>query len=132
MATTYEKTCPRCSGTGVYGNRGWCFCCMGAKVITITVYTPAERADRKRYAARRIAAHAAITDMAARIDTEYGHTAATDNRLSDWSVWGFGRLESDEPERFAKMLDAIDDGRLYDVTVALARYSKDNANPEGS
>lgn len=129
MATTYEKTCGRCSGTGLFFDRGFCFNCWGAKTVTVTVYTPAERADRKRYATRRIAAVYAIKDMAARIDTERGcNPADVEGLFRDWSMWGFGRLETDEPERFAKMLDSIDAGRLYDVTIALADYSKSHAN----
>jgi hypothetical protein len=128
MATTYTKTCGRCSGKGVIGNLGWCFDCDGARVVTVTRYTAAEKADMRARGERRIAALEAVRAGAKRIDTDRG-TSIIDpaGLLHDWSRWGFDRLESTEPERFAKMLDSIDAGRLYEVIIALADYAKAHA-----
>lgn len=29
MTASLYKDCPRCSGTGIYAGRGWCFACAG-------------------------------------------------------------------------------------------------------
>lgn len=128
MATERTRTCPRCCGTGTVHN-GWCFLCWGSGLHTFTVYTAAEKADRKAQAKRRIAALETVKVSAARLDEHLG-LRSCDDRYADWAFWGFGRLESQEPERFATMLDALDDGRTYQVVRALADYSKQHANKE--
>ncbi len=126
MATERTRTCPRCSGTGTVHN-GWCFLCWGSGTHTFTVYTAAEKADIKAAGRRRIAALETVKAAAARLDEHLG-LRSCDARYADWSFWGFDRLESQEPERFAAMLDALDAGRTYDVVRGLADYSKRHAS----
>lgn len=122
MATTYEQKCRRCRGTGQYANRGFCFRCHGGGIIDVTRYTPAEKAERIRYAARRTAAVNAL---------HYGVAKQKDWQTAEVRLnipVGFDLLEMNEPERFAKMLDSLEAGRVYDVAIALAAYAKSHTN----
>lgn len=118
MATTYKKKCGRCNGTGFF-SRGFCFRCQGATTVTITRYTAAEKAERARYAARHAAAYDAI------VRTRHTWLAPQD-RVHLYGA--FDLLEMRDPDRFAKMLDSLDAGRLHDVINALVAYYNANAN----
>lgn len=130
MATKVtENPCRRCGGSGVWsgvGGRagGWCFRCQGAGTVTFIRYTAQEKADMKVRWDRRIAALETVKDFAARLDKSLGLTRASGEAHVSLSVWGFNRLEESEPDRFAKMLDSLDEGRVHDVVRALADYFK--------
>lgn len=137
MATEVtEDPCRRCSGTGIWGGvggqrGGWCFRCQGAKTVTYTRYTAQEKADMKARWNRRMAALEIVKTFAARLDESLGLTSASrEGSHASLSVWGFNRLESDEPDRFAKMLDSLDEGRVYDVVRALRDYFMQHAQKE--
>lgn len=94
------------------------------------MHTAAEKAAAEARWTRRIAALETVEAAAARLDEHLG-LRACDDQYADWACWGFSQLESQEPDRFAKMLDALDQGRTYEVVRALAYYSKQHAgDPE--
>lgn len=131
MATEVtEDPCRRCGGTGIWGGvggqrGGWCFRCQGAKTVTYTRYTAQEKADMKTRWNRRMAALEIVKVSAARLDESLGLTRASrEGAHILLSVWGFNTLADKEPERFDKMLDSLDEGRVYDVVRALADYFK--------
>lgn len=120
MSTTYTVKCRRCSGTGVYGNTGVCFGCDGTGRLTCTRYTPAEKAA---ISARRLRTTRALEQIKARAQELAGK-----NSRFEWDVrYGFTALRDSEPERFTKMLDSLDAGRLDHVIDALAAYHR---NPQ--
>ncbi|NUQ98317.1 MAG: hypothetical protein HOY79_17795 [Streptomyces sp.] len=132
MATKTVETCRRCSGTGIWFGRGWCFRCQGVGRVTITRYSAQEKADFMVHWERRMAALEVIKAFAARLDESLGLTRASGDAHVSLSVWGFNRLEESEPERFTKMLDSLDEGRVYDVVRALSDYFKQQAAKEAS
>lgn len=128
MPTKTVETCRRCSGTGIWFGRGWCFRCQGVGRVTITRFTAQEKADFTTHWERRMAALEAVKAFAARLDERLGLTRVSPEGAHILlSVWGFNRLEETEPERFRAMLDSLDEGRLYDVVRALADYFKQQA-----
>lgn len=137
MATEVtEDPCRRCGGTGVWpgvGGRGggWCFRCQGAGAVTFTRYTAQEKADMTTRWNRRMAALETVKDFAARLDESLGLTRTSrEGAHILLSVWGFNRLEEKDPDRFAAMLDSLDEGRVYDVVRALADYFMQHAQKE--
>jgi hypothetical protein len=139
MATEVtEDPCRRCGGTGIWGGvgglrGGWCFRCQGAKTVTYTRYTAQEKADMRARWDRRMAALETVKDFAVRLDESLGLTSASlEGAHISLSVWGFNCLEQKEPERFAKMLDSLEEGRVYDVVRALRDYFIQHATKETS
>lgn len=117
MSTTYTAKCRRCSGTGVWFESGFCFGCNGSGVKTITRYTAEEKAAKRTLAERT---HGALERIKTR--TRELADGRRNSRLEWYAQYGFIALREREPERFAKMLDSLDAGRLDDVIHALAKY----------
>lgn len=114
MATTVTTKCRRCNGTGIWAGRGECFGCNTAGVRTNTRYTAAEKAERARFQARFSAARETTKTYAATLDSD-----------TQWNAdYGFLHLRDDEPDRFAKLLDSVEAGRVADVVLALAEYER--------
>jgi hypothetical protein len=111
---TYEKKCRRCDGTGYFGSRGGCFGCGGnAQVpgtgyVTVRVLTPEEKAQN----ALELGARKAVADIA----TKYPGDPAF------YALQGFTKLETQEPERFAKLIQSVANGRILQVFEALVCY----------
>lgn len=114
MATTYQRKCGRCAGTGYYGDRGECFACRLSGTVTVTRYTAAEKAAIKVRDARIAAARAAVRSCADRIIGNHN------DRCDVHSA--FGRLRDREPERFEKLLASVEAGRVEAVTRHLLTY----------
>lgn len=121
----YQKKCGRCGGTGIYSDRcGGCFNCGGTRafpgsgVVTVTVYTAEEKASRKLLFARASAAYRTVREAALAM-RDAGELSVQDEWFADQGV---SELREREPERFAKMLDSLDAGRVTDVVKALAAY----------
>lgn len=120
MGTTYTVKCRRCSGTGIWFEAGLCFGCNGAGVKTATRYTAEEKAAKRALAERSYGALKRITTRTREL------AGGRRNSRLEWDArYGFTTLRDREPERFAKMLDSLDAGRLDDVIHALAKYYRD-------
>lgn len=114
MATTYQRKCGRCAGTGYYADRGECFACRMRGTVTVTRYTAAEKAAIKARDARIAAARTAVRNCADRI---------IDSHIDRCDVHtAFGRLRDDEPARFEKLLASVEAGRVEAVTRHLLTY----------
>lgn len=123
MATKYTVKCRRCNGTGIWtgwtpaGRGGECFGCDGTGSLVITRYTVEEKAAIQDRLRRRNDAYTAIDSRARELGKQVG-----DSELRWDATYGFAALEEQEPERYAKMLDSLDAGRLDEVINALAAY----------
>lgn len=117
MATTVTTECRRCNGTGIWAGRGECFGCNAAGTRTHARYTADEKAARKLLAARTISARDLVKARACEL--------AGGRRNSDleWDAnYGFGRLRDEEPERFLRMLDSVEAGRVDSVVHGLVAF----------
>ncbi|MEU0098237.1 hypothetical protein [Streptomyces sp. NPDC006267] len=125
MSTTYTVKCVRCGGTGVYdgmtaaGRGGECFGCNGTGRKTVTRYTAEEKATLR---ARKLRFDRAL-ELVQRRSKALAATAGSVD-LEDAAFYGFLALRDGEPDRFLKMLDALDAGRLDDVIHCLAKYRR--------
>lgn len=119
---SYEKKCGRCGGTGIYSQtHGGCFNCGGNRAtpgsgrVTVIVYTKEEKASQKLTWDRTLTARRLIEDCA----------KARHHEDRFYAHHGVSELMTREPERFARLLDSIDAGRVADVTEALISYCRD-------
>lgn len=122
MSTTYTVKCSRCSGTGVYGGMtaagrgGECFGCNGSGVKTVTRYTAEEKAAMQ---ALKLRTDHALEQIKARTRELSGRR----NSNQEWdALYGFVALRDADPERYVRMLDSLDAGRLDEVIHALVKY----------
>lgn len=118
MSTTYTVKCRRCSGTGVYGNTGICFGCNGTGIKTCVRRTPQEKADQR---ALQLRTSHALEQIKSRTRERSGQK---NSRLETDARHGFTALRDNEPDRFRRMLNSLEAGRLDDVIDALARYHR--------
>jgi hypothetical protein len=105
-------SCPRCSGTGERSG-GQCFLCLGS--CTVERLDNTNRVDPK-IGERRYRLILAMRDRAVELDDRPNGPLALE------SSWGRDLLESIEPERHARALTSIEQGRVDDVIRALAAY----------
>jgi len=123
MSTKYTITCRRCGGTGAYngmtaaGRGGVCFGCDGRGVKTVTRYTAEEKAARELFAQRIADARAQVKARA----RELGG-GRRNSELETSANYAFGYLRDEAPDRFLRMLDSVEAGRLDDVVRHLAAY----------
>lgn len=113
---SYQRKCRRCGGSG-YFSRGGCFGCGGTNAIpgtgytTVTVRTAEEKAESAATFQARVTLARAIDELP---------------RDERWDAQdGFRHLEVNAPERFAKALMSVRNGRTNDVITALIAYWKE-------
>jgi hypothetical protein len=111
MATTVTRDCKRCNGTGFYGDRGICGLCGGNGTRTHTRLTAAEKAERANLERRISAAHQTLR-----------HAAKPLGLFRYQVESAFIHLQMHAPERFAKLLDSVEAGRVADTARALVAY----------
>lgn len=122
---SYEKRCGRCHGDGIYSEtHGGCFNCGGnARVpgsgrVTVYVYTAAEKEASKLRAERTTRAHQIVRE-AAKAMRDAGKM---DSEAGWYAEQGVRELRDREPERFAKMLESLEAGRIEDTVIALSQF----------
>lgn len=125
MSTTYTAKCRRCNGTGVWSSAtgGLCFRCNGRGVVTITRYTADEKAAMRSLLLRmgQVRTSQALAQIKARTQ-ELSGTRNSD--LEHESRCGLLALRENDPERYVKMLDSLDAGRLDEVIHSLVEYHR--------
>ncbi len=117
MATT--RQCGKCHGTGFLAHHmhvqvGKCFACDGTG--TVTVLTAAERAAAERTYARRCTLVRSLSDRAREIGRDAYHDAH--------AAWD--HLETNAPERFARLLDSVEQGRTDQAIACLRKYAAEH------
>lgn len=122
---TYEKKCGRCGGTGIFSERcGGCFNCGGNRSVpgtgrvTVYVYTAEEKAASKLHFERSTRARQIVRETAKALYVADQMTA----EAGWYAEQGVSELREREPERFAKMLDALEAGRIEDTVIALSQF----------
>ena len=114
MAVKTYRKCTRCHGSGYWADRGECFGCNGTGARAHISYTAAERSEQRARTQRTMAAFDLIKATALRHFPQDRHDAMD----------GAIRLRDTAPERFAKMLDSIDAGRIMAVVAALIDFEQ--------
>lgn len=106
------RTCPRCSGTGEKFH-GRCFRCHGVGTVELADRTPKidPAIGKRRYRLILV-----LRERAMQLD---GHANGT---IEFESSLGRDLLETREPERHARALTSIEQGRTDDVIRALITY----------
>lgn len=116
----YRK-CNRCRGTGIYsqyvrrvhmGAPGVCLECDGAGRARIS--TPQEIADAA--AAKKVA------ERRSRLLEQLKSVIMPDHDNRAFALIAIDRLQTLEPERYQRMLDSVEAGRIADVVRHLVAY----------
>jgi hypothetical protein len=115
---TYQKRCGRCGGSGFWFDRGLCFNCRGAGQVTVTVRTAEEKAASKTLFERATRAYQTVRETAAALY----EAGKMDYEAAWYAEHGVNELREREPERYAKMLDSLDAGRIEETVIALSVY----------